>query len=57
MSHPVMKGSLFGYNEKCSAGLLVFDTTLDDPTVTRRIINSDGGVVGSLTLARSGLGD
>ena len=56
MSHPVMKGSLFGYNEKCSVGSLLFDTTLDDPTVTYRIVNIDGEVVESLTLARSGLG-
>lgn len=55
MSHPVMKGCLFGYNEKCSFGSLAFDTTTDDPTVTYRIVNIDGEVVHSLTLRRSEL--
>lgn len=55
MSHPLMKGSLFGYNEKCSAGSLIFDTRADDPTVTYRIINIDGDVMNTLTLSASQL--
>lgn len=55
MSHPIMKACLFGYNEKCSFGSLQFDTTLDDPTVTCRIVNIDGDVVESLRLKRSAL--
>lgn len=44
MSHPLMRGSLFGYNEKCSFGSLQFDTTVEVPTITYRIINIDGDV-------------
>lgn len=55
MSHPLMKGSLFGYNEQCSFGSLVFNTRLDDPTVTYRIVNIDGDVTQTLTLGRSQL--
>jgi len=39
--HPVMKGSLFGYNAKRSFGLLEFETTLKDPRATYRIVTID----------------
>jgi alkaline phosphatase D len=55
MSHPLMKGCLFGDNEQCSFGSLIFDTESDDPAVTYRIINIDGDVMHSLTLTRSEL--
>jgi len=55
MSHPLMRGCLFGYNDKCSFGSLIFNTLSDDPTVTYRIINIDGDVVHELTLTRSQL--
>jgi len=55
MSHPLIKGCLFGYNEKCSFGSLTFDTRSDDPSVTYRIVNIDGNVVHATTLPRSRL--
>jgi alkaline phosphatase D len=39
--HRVMEGSLFGYNEKQSFGLLTFDTTQSDPMVTYEIFSID----------------
>jgi alkaline phosphatase D len=51
--HPVMDGSLFGYNEKQSFGLLTFDTTLPDPTVTYQIYNIDGELINTFELKRS----
>ena len=49
------KGSEFviGYNEKCSFGLLNFDTTVKDPTIQYTIINIDGEPVGEATLKLS----
>ncbi len=55
-THELVPGALFGYNEKCSFGLLSFDTTASDPVVTYQIVNIDGEVVHSLTLKRSQLG-
>jgi len=40
-THKVMPGSLFGYNKKCSFGMLQFDTAAPDPQVTFKIINID----------------
>jgi alkaline phosphatase D len=54
-THPVMKGSLFGYNEKCSFGLLGFDTTTPDPEIVHRIINIDNKVVHTFTVKKSQL--
>ena len=54
-THGIMPGSLFGYNEKCSFGLLSFDTTASDPTVTYRIINIDNAVMHTLVLRKSQL--
>ena len=53
--HAVMPGALFGYNEKQSFGLLSFDTTKPDPTVTYRIVSIDDEIKGELTLKRSQL--
>ena len=47
--HTLMPGSLFGYNEKCSFGLLTFDTTKPDPEVAYQIINIDGELVHTFT--------
>jgi alkaline phosphatase D len=52
-THKLMPGALFGYNKKCSFGLLSFDTTLPDPQVTYRVISIDNEVVHTLTLSRS----
>lgn len=49
------KGSEFiiGYNKKCSFGLLSFDTTAKDPTITYTIVNIDGESVGEAKLKLS----
>jgi alkaline phosphatase D len=54
-THKVMPGSLFGYNKKCSFGLLQFDTTIPDPQVTYKIINIDNEVIYTFSLKRSQL--
>jgi alkaline phosphatase D len=54
-THELMPQALFGYNEKCSFGLLSFDTTLPDPRVTYQIVNIDGQKVDTLPLLRSEL--
>ncbi|WP_425421680.1 alkaline phosphatase D family protein [Phaeodactylibacter xiamenensis] len=48
-THKIMPGSEYGYNEKCSFGQLLFDTTGDIPEVTYRIINIDNVVVNEFT--------
>lgn len=53
--HELMPGALFGYNEKCSFGMLSFDTTCFDPTVTFDVVNIDGKTVHSLTIHHSEL--
>lgn len=55
MSHPLMKGSLFGYNEKCSFGLLSFRTQGDAPSISYRIVDIDGNVQHAITLDRKQL--
>lgn len=52
-SHALTSGTIFGYNEKPSFGLLSFDTTKADPTVTYKIISIDNETVHSLTLQES----
>lgn len=54
-THKIMPGSLFGYNKKCSFGLLMFDTTRPDPQVTYRIINIDNEIVHEFSLRKSQL--
>ena len=54
-THKVLEGSLFGYNEKCSFGRLVFDTTSKDPTVRYEIINIDNEKQHDITLKKSQL--
>ena len=53
--HELMPGALFGYNEKQSFGLLAFDTTVPDHTVTYRIVSIDNEVKADLLLYRSEL--
>ncbi|MDX1565345.1 MAG: alkaline phosphatase D family protein, partial [Phycisphaeraceae bacterium] len=55
-THRVLNGSIFGYNAKCSFGLLRFDTAAADPSVTYEIINIDNKKVHSLIIRRSELG-
>jgi alkaline phosphatase D len=54
-THKLMPGSLFGYNKKCSFGLLSFDTHKSDPTVTYRIINIDNEEIHRIRLFQSDL--
>lgn len=54
-THDLVPGALFGYNEKCSFGLLTFDTTLPDPQLTYQIINIDNEPIHTLTLKKSQL--
>jgi alkaline phosphatase D len=54
-AHPVLNGSLFGYNQKCSFGLLTFDTLKEDPELVYQIVNIDNEILYSLTINRSWL--
>jgi alkaline phosphatase D len=51
--HSLVRGAIFGYNKKPSFGLLSFDTTAADPTVTFTIISIDNERIHSLTLKQS----
>ncbi|NOX67115.1 MAG: alkaline phosphatase, partial [Chlorobi bacterium] len=52
-THKLMPDALFGYNEKCSFGLLDINTSDDDPNVVYKTINLDGEVIDSLTVKSS----
>ena len=54
-SHGLMEEAVFGYNEKCSFGLLTFDTTLPDPKLTYQIVNIEDEVIHELKLTKSQL--
>jgi alkaline phosphatase D len=54
-THKIMPGAMFGYNKKCSFGLLTFDTTKSDPEVTYQIISIDDGIIWKLSLEKSQL--
>jgi alkaline phosphatase D len=54
-SHPKMAKALFSYVDGPSSGLLDFDFTVADPTVTGRIMGIEGEELFSLTLRRSEL--
>ncbi len=54
-THELMTGALFGYNKKCSFGLLTFNTESVDPEVKYQIVNIDGDVVHSLSIRKSQL--
>ncbi len=54
-THDLMPGAVFGYNDKCSFGLLDFDTTLDDPTATFRIVSIDNELIHTVTIPLSEL--
>ncbi len=50
-THLVMEGSLFGYNEKPSFGLVHFDTASDPPKLRYEIVNIEGETIHSLDLS------
>jgi alkaline phosphatase D len=52
-AHSLARGAIFGYNKKPSFGLLKFDTTIPDPTVTFQIVSIDNEPIHSLTLKKS----
>lgn len=56
-THPVVKtpGLVWGHSKTCSFGLMKFDTTAADPTVTFDAITIDGEVVHTHTLPLSKL--
>jgi len=51
--HGLQPGAIFGYNEKQSFGLLGFDTTRGDPTVTFEIVSIDNETIHSVTIPLS----
>ena len=54
-THPIMPGSLFGYNAKCSVGLLTFDTTKPDPELTYEIRNIDDKLIHTVVIRLSAI--
>jgi hypothetical protein len=50
-----MKEAIFSYNKKQSFGTVDVDTTVDDPTVTYRVVTIDGEEVFKHTIRRSEL--
>ena len=54
-THGIMPESIFGYNEKCSFGVLHFDTTKPDPEVSYKIYNIENELINQMTLRRSQL--
>ncbi len=54
-THGIMKGSLFGYNQKCSFGLLTFDTTKPDPELSYQIINIDDELIHTFVVKKSAI--
>ncbi|MHC4309175.1 MAG: alkaline phosphatase D family protein [Planctomycetota bacterium] len=54
-THRLIPDALFGYNKKCSFGLLEFNTGLSDPRVTYQIISIDNEVIHTFSLLKSQL--
>jgi alkaline phosphatase D len=54
-THKIMPGAVFGYNKKCSFGLLTFDTTKSDPEVIYQIISIDDELIWEFSLKKSQL--
>ncbi len=53
--HELVPGTLFGYNAKQSFGLLMFDLTGGDPSVTFQAVSIDDEVAGEVTVKLSGI--
>jgi len=53
--HPIIKSSLFGYNEKQSFGRVDFNLKAEVPTVKYTVINIDGKAIHTLTVKLSEL--
>ena len=54
-THGLIKKALFGYNAKCSFGLLTFDTAAADPELTYDVYNIDDEKINTLKVKRSEL--
>jgi len=54
-THKIMPGSIFGYNKTCSFGMLEFDTSLEDPTISYSVYSIDNELIHKITLYRSQL--
>ena len=54
-THPLIKKALFGYNKKCSFGLLTFDTAAPDPQLIYDVYNIDNKKQDTLVVKRSEL--
>ena len=54
--HETMADAEFSYNAKQSFGTVDFDTTIEDPSLTYRIVTIDGEQVFAKTLRLSTLG-
>ena len=53
--HKTMNKAVFSYNEKQSFGVVEFDTTIENPSVTYSIMTIDGEKVHSHALNRSAM--
>lgn len=54
-THGVLEGSLLGFNDRNSFGLLTFDTDTDDPAVTYQIVDINGFIQETLEVKKSQL--
>ncbi len=54
-THNPMPDALFSYNDKCSFGKLLFNTTGTDPSVTYQIYSIDNELIYSFSLSKSQL--
>lgn len=54
-THGLVSGALFGYNKKCSFGLLTFDTTGPDPELSYRIISIDSELIHEFVVRKSAI--
>jgi len=52
-THGLIKSAIFGYNAKCSFGLLTFDATAADPELTYDVININDEKIHTLKVKRS----
>ncbi len=54
-THRVIDKSIFGYNDRCSFGVLEFETTKPDAEVIFRIVNIDNRIINEIKIRRSQL--
>ena len=53
--HEIRPESLFGYNEKCSFGIIDINTLSDDPTISYSIFSIDNELIHKITVMKSQL--